>query len=495
MAAALINTTTLPPGLNVITNLSAEARAYYTLTPYPQFWFREWKTEDRGPLPRCLPLAKTVVNRGAKWLFGKPITLNCAGNETLETFLRDAWKANRMDTRLPAVARNGALDGGVALKFSYDETNEKKLIIQPLSIVDQVRFFYDPHDRDNLLMARVQYPYFDAAAGKTFWYREEWTADQEVHYEPVADEDLNKFSILSNNNFGDTYQGWKISSEEPNPFGLIPIVHIRNIENDDIWGGGDLLDLYRVMDRINLTYHLMDRSNQFDSEHNPIFIDADLDEQDIDRPLQPGEPLTLESKEGEHQAKVHFPEARGSLRPAMMEYAKDLRRQVLAAASSVEVDSAEITNKGNLTSAVLQQIYLPLIEATEEKRKTYGQDGIAHFLSLAARGLSNAGVSLDVTDDPDSYHVEIGWPEHFGLSQDELSAVTARTQEQVISGFLTQDRAVERIAQAEGIEDAKALQDELDREPHPSATAIDPTLAATQQTQSALNSVGGQGSK
>ena len=494
LAAALINTRTLPPGLGELQALANEARAYNMLDPYPVFWFRDWKTEDRGPLPRCLPLAKSIVARGARWLFGKPLQINVAGNETLETFLRTAWDKNRMATRLPAIARDGALDGGVALKFSYDETNEKKLLIQSLSIVDQVRMFYDPHDRDSLLMARVQYPYFDAQAGKTFWYREEWTNEEEVHYVPVADEQL-KSTYAPGKNFADTYEGWQIDTRETNPFGLIPVVHIKNIDNDNVWGLGDLWDLYRVLDRIHLTYHLMDRSNQFDSDHNPIFIDADLDEQDIDRPLQPGQPLALESKEGEHQAKVHFPEARGSLRPAMMEYAKELGRQILSAAGSVDVDSAEITNKGNLTSAVLQQIYMPLIEATEEKRKSYGTDGIARFLATAARGLQNARVDLGVTDAEVSYKVELAWPEHFLLSQDELAGLTARTQEQVVAQFLTQDRATERIAQAEGIQDNKVLVKELEAEPAPTPTAVDPTLVTAQQMNSAMNSMGGNGSK
>ena len=411
-----------------------------------------------------------------------------------------------MRARLPAMAINGALDGGIALKFSYDETTDKKLVIQSLSIVDQVRIYCSPHDRDEMLMARVQYPYFDAVINKTMWYREEWTAEEEVHYEPVPDASMTAIRMAGQRNFADAYEGWEISSREPNKFGLIPLVHIKNIETDDLWGTGDLWNLYRVLDRVHLTYHLMDRSNQFDSDHNPIFIDLDLDQQDIDRPLQPGQPIALESKEGEHKGTVHFPESRGALRPAMMDYAKDLRKQILAAASGVEIDSADVTNKGNLTSAVLQQMYLPLIEMTSEKRKSYGEDGIAAFLTKAARGLQNAGVDLGVTSDEDSSNVEIAWPAFFEFSQDELSSITARTQEQVIAGMLTQERAIDRVAQAEGIQDIAALQEELEAEAEaepaptvtatdPMMTATDPTLTATSQNNSALNSMGGQGSK
>jgi hypothetical protein len=148
-----------------------------------------------------------------------------------------------------------------------------------------------------------------------------------------------------------------------------------------------------VFDRVNLTYHLMDRSNQFDSERNPIFIDADIDEDDIDRPLQPGQPMQVSSSDDTptRAAKVEWPITGNALRPAMMEYARDLRKQILDAAGSVELDEAAVTNKGNLTRAVLEQLYDPQIRMTHEKRKSYGHDGLVPFLALVALGLQESG--------------------------------------------------------------------------------------------------------
>jgi hypothetical protein len=463
LAAALINTKHLPPGLGCLRALSAEARAYDTLSPYPEYWFRDWKVEDRGPLPRCMPLAKSIVRRGARWLFGKPVRLYCPGNTQLEEFLRQAWEQNRLDSRLVASAQNGALDGGIVLKFAWDEGARRPLTIQTLSLVDQVRLYWHPHDRDQLLMARVQYPYFDPASGKTFWYREEWTAELEVHYHPVAAENLGRGGDP------DTYDGWIIDSAATgaNPFGLIPLQPVKNMETEDCWGAGDLWDLYRVFDRVNLTYHLMDRSNQFDSERNPIFIDADVDEDDIDRPLQPGQPMEIHSRDQEsnRSAKVEWPITGNALRPAMMEYARDLRKQILDAVGSVFVNPEEITNKGNLTRAVLEQLYQPLIEMTAEKRKSYGADGLVPFFAKVAQGLQNVGVPLAVTEEDETHTVELRWPAYFEFSEDERGAFTGRIQEQVAAGFVTHDRAIERVAQVEGIEDVDALKDELKKQP------------------------------
>ena len=483
MAAALIGTKSLPSGLSAIRSLSREARAYQSQKPYPLYHFRDWKTEDRGPLPVCLPLAKSIVERGAKWLFGKPVQLTVADNTALETALRDIWEDNQMDSRLRPMAKNAALDGGVVLKFAYDKSRaDCPVQIMALSLIDEVRLYAHPHDALHILMARVQYSYFDAATGKTLWYREEWTDAEEVHYKEVANETL---TSAEGQGDPDTYDGWEITTRAKNPFGVIPLHLVKNLETDDVWGAGDLWDpaegngLYRTLDRIHLTYHLMDRSNQFDSEVNPIFIDLELDDQDIDKPIQPGQPLDLHSSSEAKQGRVEMPHGGNGLRPAMMEYAKDMRKQVLEAASSVYVDQAEFSNKGNLTSAVLEQLYQPQIELNNEKRKSWGPGGLEPFLSRLARGLAAAGVpSLGVArNSADSdISIKITFGEYFAMSEDEKTAKTGRLQEQEIAGYLPHDRALEEISQMEGRTDVEALKKEIAAQPAPTPTANDPSL-------------------
>lgn len=448
LAEALINTTQLPHGLTRLRDQAQEARAYDSLTPYPLYWFRDWKTETLGPLPRCMPMARSIVARGARWLFGRPPVLHCPANPALERYLRDAWRRNRMPVRLAAAAHLGALEGGVVIKFGYDETVDPALVFQVLSAVEQVRLYAHPHNRDRILMARIQYPYTEPSTGKAYWYREEWTDREMVLYRPLTDEML---FVMNGREEPDSYGGWQIARRSPNPFGQIPMVYIPNRHAGDLWGAGDLWDLYRVLDRIHLTYHLMDRSNQFDGEINPIFIDASVDDQDFDRALQPGQPIQIDSKEGGHQAQVHLPEARGSLRPAMIEYARDLRRQVLAAASSVEVDQSEFTNKGNLTVAVLQQLYQPQIQLTEEKRRCYGEYGIAVLLSLAARGLQKIGVPMGITTDPATSEVTLTWLPYFEMSEEEKTVRLGRVQQELAAGLLEPAQARTMVLEMENL--------------------------------------------
>ena len=461
IARSLIGTTSLPFGLADVRSKAGEAAAYHVLKPYPLYRFREWKIEDRGPLPECMPLCKSIVERGARWLFGKPIQINAPANPLLEEMLREAWTENRMGSRMVAAAEKAAQQGGMVLKFSYDETSDMPLSFQTLSIIEQVRLYYHPHNANKLLMARIQYPYFDAAKGKTFWYREEWTQELEVHYQPVPEDALVSNTIRMD---PDTFDGWEQDPEStgPNPFGVIPLMPIKNIETDDIWGCGDLWDLFRVVDRINLTYFFMDQSNQYDGQLNPFFLDLELDDQDIDKPVQPGQPVELHSKEGEAQGKVIFPTGNNSLRPAMMDYAKDLRQQLLSAASSVEIDQSEVTNKGNLTVAVLEQLYAPQIAMTNEKRKTYGDDGLQRFFALVAKGLAALGVQCNVNPlVKESYAVEIAWPNYFDLSEDETGDVVDRQKTEIDAGFTTQERATKKIAAINGVQDTATLMEDL----------------------------------
>jgi hypothetical protein len=507
-AAALINVKAEPVGFSVVAYRAMEAQAYHNLNPYPWWHFTEWNIEKRGPYPKAMPFGKSCVLRSARWLFGKPIKIKCADSPDLEKLLAHAWVQNRMRSRMRAAAELAGQQGGTVLKFSYDGTDkERKLRFQILSPVDECRLFYDAHDRECLLMARVQYPYRDPVTQKWMFYREEWTDAEFVRYKPVAaamvQQRVNKFTYPTmmamvqdgaDTVNADEYAGWQPDSREANPFGLIPLQPIRNIDIDDAFGIGDMWGLYRVWDRVNLTYHGMDRSNQFDSEPNLIFLDVEVNPQDADKPLAPGQPGSYKSElddEGKPlpTAEVKLLEAKGNLRPAMMEYAKDLRKQILVAASQVEIDQAEFSNKGNLTQAVLVQMYQLLIELTEEKRENYGANGICLFLEKCAIGLKNLTASPTVgkipetaavdPDKPETFDIQIDWPKYFELTEDELAAAVGRTQEEETAGYLTHDRAIVRIAKLEGVEDVEALQVELEEEAAEQAKRASATLTAT----------------
>lgn len=470
LAQSLINTRHKPQGWDALMERVREARDYHKLQPYPIWQFKRWDVATAGPLPRCMPLPRRIVRRGAKFLFGRGIEITCPKNEALETFLRDVWQGNQMPARSTALAEDAGVDGMVVLKFSYDPDTAPTVTIQTLKL-DHVRLFFHPHDTNRLLLARVQYRYYDAATGSYFWYREEWTSEKQVTYSPLPDSELvSKTGTVAD---PDTFDGWAIEAQAENPFGLIPLHPIKNIETDDLYGAGDLWDLYRLVDDLNLVWYQMRRSNQFDSSINALLIDLELDEKHEGKPLAPGEPIEATSTTDGQQGKAEIIGGENGLRTALMDYARELRKEIEDAAGTVNVSQGEITNKGNLTQAVLVQLHALLIETTQEKRKTYGQGGIELFLEAVARGLQKHGVALGVTNSPDSFDVQVKWAEPFDLTEEEKQLVVGRTQEEQAAGYLTQDRAVERIAQMENIRDVKALKSELEKEPRPTVTEED----------------------
>ena len=492
----LINTRTLPAGFTGVQRLAEQARAYDRMMPYPIWQFQDWKTEDDGPLPTALPLTQSVVRKGAKWLFGKPLTITVPGNTDYEQYVTKAWQDNKMQTRMVAAARKGGIEGGIALKWSYDETAKPALSFQVLSIIDQCRLYFDPHDRDCLLMARVQYPIQNPVDGKFYMYREEWTDNWEVHYEPLpiqyvpqwihfGSKRLQSGQIavtMDNRESPDTTAQWKESYRVENPFGTIPLQAIKNIDDDDTWGCGDFWigftpQMFRVVDRIYLSYWHMDKGNQFDSEPNLVYIDVKEDNADLDRPAAPGQAKVLYSVEGgenqaSRQGQVQMLEASGKIRPFISDYAHDLSQMIMDALGSVEIHQDEVTNKGNLTQAVLTQLYAPLIEATEEKRNTYGHDGIAAFLERCAQGLAYFARLKNLRDllqklgniNPDkeeTYDTQIKFGDYFALTEEEKDSRSTRIKDNVSGGYLTHERGVEGIAKLEGVEDVGKLKDEL----------------------------------
>lgn len=402
-AKALIGTKHAPAGFEQMRNASIQALAYHSLDPYPFFAFQDWKKEERGPMPRCMPFVRGIVRKGAKWLFGRPVNINLPGNLELQKFLMRTWADNKMPARMVSAAETGGVQGAIVLKWSYNEDDPLcKCRYQILSPIDNCRLFFDPHDSNRLLMLRIQYPYQDSATGKWFFYREEWTDQEEIHYLPVpavthpirvgAYDYGSIFVTADGNKEPDNYEKWQIDQSQSgtNDFGIIPAWIIYNIETNSSWGCGDLWGLFRVVDRVNLSYHLQDRSNQFDSEPTPVYIDLVAEADSYDRPIAPGQAQSLKtdgSAEGAdmRQGKVQLLEPSGKIRPYMESYARDLRQMIYDAVGYVEIHQGEVTNKGNLTQAVLSQLYAPLIEATDEKRKTYGDDGIAVFLKQIGR--------------------------------------------------------------------------------------------------------------
>lgn len=416
--------------------------AYYRLKPYPAHLaegscLSRWNVVDDGPYPACMPIVRYVVDTGADFLFQEPPSLSVKGNPELSKLLSRILDDNETHARLRDEAVRASNEGGVVLKFAFTPgVRRRPVAVQWMSVSD-VTFFRDPLDADVVVRVRVQFKYRDNE-GVWWWYREEWTAEEFVLYRQIQAEE---------NGDEDTIRDaqWVVQSAEPNPFGVLPFVLVPNIlDAGETEGTGDCWDLWPVVDRLNLQYWLWDRSSQLDGDPVWAIINA---EGDVPPPSS-GSVLRL-SGEG---ATIKAVESLGMMAPHRIELIRDLHNWIIDAASVVRLETEKLTNKGNFTRAVLEQLHAPLIRSTNRKRTHWGE-ALCHFCEAMLLGLSRcdakglpgfeALAGIDENND-ETYDVAVAWPGFFALSEDERAAGLANVATAETGGYITREMAIRR---------------------------------------------------
>lgn len=461
-AKSLLGTAYLPSGFQNVQTLARVARAYDALVPYPNFsnLTKDWKTEDRGPYPRCRPFVQHIVSKGVSWLFGRPISFRAndeggGENKDLSEQVNDIWTGNDMNRRSLTLARTGALSGGCVMKFSFRE--DTGVHIDLLDPTQQCRLYWDPFNLSRLLMARIQFPYYNAVEGKMYYWREDWTDEDQIIYKPVPMATFGTEVVQDAYNVidkVDAYGNWEKESEKRNPFGIIPLWYVRNKETGTEYGEGDLWTMYTVVDQINFTRDLEHKGNQKAIDPKLAYIDVVAPNEEQAMADGPSSVEVLQTADGaQSQGKVEKLDVNAAVRPYVAEFADDLMRELYAAVGVVDLKPEEVTNKGNLTAAVMMQMYEPLVTTTAAKRTCYGEDGIAVFFERMAFGLTNLGVQGWRPE----IDVQVIWPPYFEQTEEEKTAAVSRQALMIENDFTTHDRAVREVAKMDGVIDADDL--------------------------------------
>lgn len=468
---SLFNTKFPPPEWKLARLHAHKAKAYHDLSPYPKWGFSNWKTEERGPYPRCWPFPRSIVRRGAQWLFGRPVSFSVAGEEgeerPLTELLNLAIDADRFSQRWASMAELGGQTGSLFLTFDYEKARRPEVCFYVLDGVDHVRLYWDPEQPRRLLMARVQYPVFDAATGKWQFVRTEWTDSQKATYAPKAapaewkpgPEPQSESTLLALDE-----SAWDGQQVVTNPFGLIPGVQVQSLDVGGAFGFGDLWGLWQAVDDVNFTYDLAHKDNQLAVRPRDFYIDLKAKAEDAPVAPAPGEAKELASSDPKFQGKIERLSSDAAMRGPISEHAKELLRQLYLAAGSVDVDPEAVTNKGNLTSAVLSQVYAPLIETTERKRNSYGENGLCRLFESMLAGLRNAGVEK-FKGVPDDVDVQADWPDFFERTEGEKSERANRHAMLLDKGLTTPEQAAREIHSTEGVSDLDRLVREVKGQP------------------------------
>jgi hypothetical protein len=439
----------LPADWKELAAEATKARAYYQLTPYPRHGFRDWAHYTNGPRPRCLPLWKSLPNKGAQWLFGAGVQFSGAA---CAEWANDMLDKTRMDSRLMSIAKDASWCGSVVLywKLGPDGTVRVNKYLPYWHCV-----VYQGEDPTEIEMLRLQFPVQDAESGQNYMFREEWTTGEVAEYDrvPITEEQA-KTARAGETPAGVTFGPPRVS---PNPWGLIPAAILHNLPGEGGMGAGDLWGLWEAVDQVNFTANLCHLDNQTRVSPGTIYID--LQPADSAEPFAsgPGSKEELESKD-EKSGKVQLLEPTGAVRPHIEKFLDDIARMTAEAAGGVYLNPEAISGFGQLSGNVIRLILGPLIASVEEKRKSMGEDGLLLFMRRMAQGLSKLG-HKQAPDDLDWDDLRLSWPPMVMPTAQELEQMARSLSAEVAGGFTSIMTAAEVMASARGRE----TQDELGR--------------------------------
>lgn len=428
---------------------------YFHLRPYPTHNFGPtiWPRE-KGPMPTPLPYVQILITEGAEFVFrnGAP-AFSVPTLPDANAWLQKRILQNGLNAQWVSLAENAAHHGAIAVKFSVDMDNARCPVrITFLDVPQQCRVWTDPHDQTRILMARVQYPYRDPATNDWFYFREEWTDESYVTFVPKKAGDKSYAGFMQLPGYG-THLGdegdWQIAKEETNELGLIPITIIRNrAVTGNPLGVGDCWQSFRLIDRLALTMHGEDKSNQFHSDPIPVAINARIDNEG---PLQSGEPLSVYSDADGSPADMKLLEPSGAAREWTHRDLDRWEELVYKQAGISRVDPATVSNKGNMTALAFAMTFSRSIATSDRKRQQWGPFGMAVFFQNMLIGLERMGGVKELRGVNDDIQVSSEFPLYFGQTDEDKSTLSTRTIAQHQAGMIPGDKASERIAIAEGV--------------------------------------------
>jgi hypothetical protein len=397
-----------------------------------------------------LPYARILIDEGAEFLFrGGPPRFTAPGSQAAQAIIDQVIRDNSLGARWLSLARSAGNCGTVAAKFGLwrDVHGAERVKVSFLTAPEECRVWTDAHDYTHITMARVQYPFRDRKTNTWSLFREEWTDDEWVEFEPLSVSSAGM--PLSWREEQDDCDQWRIAKIRENPFGVIPITLIRNrqVEGSPL-GVGDCWGVFRIMDRVALTMHGQDRSNQLHSDPIRVVKNADLENQG---PLLPGEAISVRNSDGSGvAADFELVEPSGAARQYVQAYVEKMEDLLYRAVGISKVDTASIANRGNLTRLAFLMTYARTISTTDRKRQAWGPDGLGMFFGTMLCGLNRAGYA-DARGDVGDAEVIVQWPDYFAPTDADRKSVTDRTLSQLQAGMIAPHAAALRLAAAEGV--------------------------------------------
>jgi hypothetical protein len=389
-------------------------------------------------------------------LFGRPITFKVYENPAASEWLNTVWRGSLMGSRALHMARVAGQCGTVALTFSYDEARRYPWQINVMDAFDDAIIEIPENDPWDATEMRV------ISSDEEQVRVTDYMADVVITYKPFRRTDLNSSIGFITGGFNGTAMAAYLASkdlivekQEVNPLGIVPGWYAKNREGMGQFGTGDLWTMFEHIDALNLNCDLAYKHNQTEVYPRTVYRDVDPSENDSIKPMAPGQDIVVESMDDKNGDVYTLP-SNSSVREHLKSDIETMIRELYDATGSVLIRMDEITNKGAMSGAVIEQLYAPLLEITTEKRATYGTAGIAEFgrrMLVAASNMNQIAYNGE--------EIEILWPSMLQLAEDDLYNIAKRQKLLLDSGLTTKKRAIEALAKSEGVLDLQSLTSEI----------------------------------
>lgn len=340
---------------------------------------RDGRSSDQEPFDDnvVVNFARVVVDKGVAFLFGRAVEweIDELRASPEEDWLRRCWVANGNVVPLQKLALNGGVCGHAFLKIVPRAPHPRLIVLDPANVA----VGYDTGDIDDTWWYRIQYAAIDPLGGKPVTYRQLIERDGATWL--ITDQMARS---------GDQFRTLR---SETWPYAWPPIIGCQNLPMPNEYYGisdlpDDVLRLNRTVNFVlsNLArivrYHAHPKTwgRGFTANHLQVGIDETI--------VLPGT-----------EAELRNLEMTSDLASSISLYER-LREALHEVTQVPEVATGRLDRAGALSGVALSILYQPLLEKTENKRRTYG----ALIEEVNRRLLALGGFG-------EEHHTTLRWPE------------------------------------------------------------------------------------
>ena len=214
---------------------------YDNVPPFPRL---DEQDPDRIKPRVSLGLPKLFINRRASSLFGKDKFAGFGAfkfsNSGEKEILQQIWLANKMDTKLIVTAKQALRLGDAFIKLTFSPSSRKKVIYQRINTED-IFPILDFQNIEEPLGYVIQFLTPDGT-----WYREEISTTATRVFRGA---ERKKGGLFASNEYEVHFE---LVETYIHNLGFLPIVHIRNNEQDgEFWSQSLLQGLPPILDNLN----------------------------------------------------------------------------------------------------------------------------------------------------------------------------------------------------------------------------------------------------